>query len=178
MDILPTAVEGAVQAYLLLIGGVVGYAFVVNRLRKLTQPIRLKFAAEAEDLLALGSLTSREQRKVRFLLDNAFNGVMPWLLVILVPGYIAGEIFRRGGERHKVSAQDPGLRNRLYSIYGLWLLAVCGMSPLAGTLLIAELLIGGLIVMPLKEANAIGRTIEYLVSKRSEADHQMAVNGS
>jgi hypothetical protein len=177
MNVLPATVEGAVQGYVLLLGALVAYAFIVNRLRKLTQPFRLRFAEEAEALLARKVLTPGEERKIHFMLDTAFSGVLPWLLVFLMPVYICREVVTRRGSAPAMGIQDPNLRSQVFSVYGLWLLANCGMSPVAGILVMAELLIGGIIVMPLKEADAIGKMMDYLVSRRGSANPRIAANG-
>lgn len=163
---LPGPLVDVIQLHVLFLGALLGYAFVTNRLRKATQPLRERFAREAETLLSERVLPEQEAEVLRFMLRNSFNGFLPWLFAIALPVFA---VLDRLG-----LAQSPGgtwstpskLRDRLVLAHSLWVISICAYSPLPGLVMLLWLLVITLIWMPIMATRSVAEVLAY-VSHRS-----------
>lgn len=113
------------------------YVWILNRLAKFAQPMRLKMAEDGFLALNDGSLTGDERRAVLLSLNLAFNPwpavvaafLFPWAAIyFLVRALIAG--------KSKIRQRSPIVAN----ISWKFLLSSMAANPLFGLVLLVELL--------------------------------------
>lgn len=112
------------------------YAFIVNRLRIASQPLRLKFAELGQELVNLKVLPRPHQRALENLLDGAFNGWKPWILVLAIPTYAIGRLV---GLVNPVEEIENERVRRIYvKCVALGFVSSITLSPLALVIFLVE----------------------------------------
>lgn len=157
-----TAVYLVLEWSLITLAVVVFYAFVTFRLRRLSQPLRLQFAYDAEKLLSSGRLPEREAHSLRYMLDNAFNGWLPWAMIPGFAIFLVADLLGLSKKKQASRIEDAELRDQVGRAYRNWILAICGLSPIAGLLVLSELLLAGLLIKQVREWRALRSAIGYL----------------
>jgi hypothetical protein len=162
---VPHAVWLVASYYLAGLGVILIYAFCVNRLRAASNGLRLDFAVRAETLILGGSLTQEQERTLRFALDNATNGWLPWLMVIVSPVFIVGSAFGLIGEPKPLP--DRRLREFHGVTFAMWGLSVGCLSPICLVLLFLELVLGAILVFAFRGPGALLALPAYLARRSS-----------
>ncbi len=163
---LPALLVHLIQLHLLFLGVLLAYAFVTNRLRKATQPLRERFAREAEKLLGERVLPEQDAEVLRFMLRNSFNGYLPWIFVVAIPFFAVLDRLGLAESPGRTWSRPSELRDRLVLTHSLWVISICAYSPLPGLVMLLWLLIITMIWMPIMATRSVAEVLAY-VSHRS-----------
>jgi hypothetical protein len=146
------------------------YLLLARRLADAVHPMRLKLAREGEALLASGRLRDTDADYVRFCLDNAFNGMVAFWGVLLMPflsaWILAGLCLPRTAFK---TFPDPRVERRARGasavdpITDLFCRSAFVANPMCGVIVVAQMgivvAIGVLITGRLRSAKSLSRAV-------------------
>ncbi len=124
---------------------VVVYTLIVHRLAEMAQPLRLRMVDSGRALLE-SDLPEADKRVVRYMLAHAFSGAQAWMLVLLLPFFVAGQIvvkMRPGGGAAKAHSAKPPINHECLVITGMFVFSIFAANPLAAFLLMLEMITFG-----------------------------------
>ena len=125
---------------LVIFSGALSYVYLLNRLVKFIQPIRLKLADEGVSLLRSEELRNEERRFVIYCLTNAYS-VQPAIVAAVVFPFIAiWSLARVIGDRIRGKSRIPA-KVALARIFLLFGCSTMAASPIFGLVLGFEFLV-------------------------------------
>lgn len=144
---------------------VAGYILIRSGLMSLAAPIYRQLVLDIEDLLAMPGLSEQDRFGLRFFRGTMFNGWTLWALVLLVPFFVLPVAFLS-----TKPTNPPIIQNRINGVNGRWVLGLAAQNPVAGILLILELLIFIAPIEALKRG-ATSRLVEFGLSRAPVLKH-------
>ena len=152
-------ISDVVLLFGLPIVAILAYALLCNRLMHIAQPLHAYMADRGEKLLAEDRLPSFHAKQTRFVLDHAFNGWMPWLIVILAP---IAAILYLGRWNREPPLDDEDLSDRYNRVQTVAVISVFAHSPMAAVLFVIELIIMILLTF---QIGVVTTTVQSLISQ-------------
>jgi hypothetical protein len=143
---LPPEVLYLIKLYVASLAALVAYAFLTNRLRKATLPLRCAFAYQAEKLLSEKCLPREKEITLEFLLDHALDGRLPWMIVIVLPIATAARSLGFIKPEQKISSRASQNKFGITALLGL--VSVVCLSPMAALIMIIEIFILIIVTRP------------------------------
>ena len=127
--------------FIVIVCAFVLYLFLLRRLADVVQPFRLQLAEVGEAAL---SRNPADAEQIRFYLDNAFNGAIVALGVLVFP-FVALKVLVAGLKSKNV--QKPPAQKTYVKIVALFLISVFAANPVCAIILIVEFLLLGLLLV-------------------------------
>lgn len=134
------------------------YLITKNRMNAYVHPLRMRLADLGAARLADEKLSDRMRSRIEFQLDNAYNGRIAWGLVILMPYAAVRSLIESFVGKEKAERGDSDYS----AIMLLSTISVFATSPIAAVLFLIEMLVLGLLFVPL---GAALRTMENTLER-------------
>jgi hypothetical protein len=119
-----------------IVFGVVVYALVLNRMAKFAQPIRLRMADRAAEMLADSRTSKDDIEQIHFYMRHAFSVWLPVVTVFLMPALFVLSVFPLF--RRAPKSADEGKMSEMSSWFTI---SVIAANPLFGAIMIAEFVV-------------------------------------
>lgn len=118
------------------------YMLILRRADQVAQPFRIALADRGEQYLT--KCDPADARTVKFMLDNAFNSWVAPMSAIFIPLYLVGSLGRELFGKQKMRGSVSSDRARVMLLFAIVMLA---RSPVAGLIVVIEILIFGSVVV-------------------------------
>lgn len=134
------------ESLLWIVGTLIAYAFLANRLMVATHPLRERAGKAALELLRDDRLPLRHKRALARACNDLMNEAAAWGFVLRLP-YYAIKSIRTPDPVDAI--RDTALRNRVRQTLVMSAFCTLTMSPAALLLFVIQCVIGVLLTLPL-----------------------------
>lgn len=138
-----THLETLILASVLLLG----YSFVSHQISKAVQPLRLKVAADVQELCDDETIPDDVKKSLEHLAHGLFSKINGWLIVLILPVVVVRRAFRRR-ESGSVSSLPSGNRMKVTQTIAMGMFCMIASSPICIVIFAVEFLFALVIAAP------------------------------